>query len=72
MPRSKDDTTNAERQAAYRQRHRNKQPPREDLLAALGRSFGFDNPVWPTLGPVIEAVAEASFLRSRSRSSGWA
>jgi hypothetical protein len=39
MPRSKEYTTNAERQAAYRQRHRAKQPPREDLLAALGRSL---------------------------------
>jgi hypothetical protein len=39
MPRPKDYATNAERQAAYRQRHRAKQPPREDLLAALGRSL---------------------------------
>lgn len=39
MPRSKDYATNAARQAAYRQRHRAKQPPRQDLLAALGRSL---------------------------------
>jgi len=39
MSRSKEYTTNADRQAAYRQRHRAKQPPREDLLAALCRSL---------------------------------
>lgn len=39
MSRSKEYTTNAQRQAAYRQRHRNKQPPREATLATLGRSL---------------------------------
>jgi hypothetical protein len=39
MPRSKEYQSNAQRQAAYRQRHQNQQPPREDYLAALGRSL---------------------------------
>jgi hypothetical protein len=39
MPRSKEYATNAERQAAYRARHPEQQPPREDRLAALGRSL---------------------------------
>ncbi len=39
MPRSKAYETNAQRQAAYRARHPEQQPPREDYLAALGRSL---------------------------------
>jgi hypothetical protein len=39
MPRSKQDHSNAQRQAAYRQRHQAQQPPREDYLAALGRTL---------------------------------
>lgn len=39
MPREKEYATNAQRQAAYRQRHQSQQPPREDYLAALGRSL---------------------------------
>lgn len=38
MPRSKAYVTNAERQAAYRARHPEQQPLREDYLASLGRS----------------------------------
>ena len=38
MPRSKAYVTNAERQAAYRARHPEQQPLREDNLASLGRS----------------------------------
>ena len=39
MPRPKAYATNAQRQAAYRARHQNQQPPREDYLAALGRTL---------------------------------
>ncbi len=39
MARPKEYSTNAQRQAAYRQRHRAKQPPRQDLLAALARTL---------------------------------
>lgn len=39
MPREKEYQSNAQRQAAYRQRHQSQQPPREDYLAALGRSL---------------------------------
>lgn len=39
MPREKEYQSNAQRQAAYRERHRDRQPPREDYLAALGRSL---------------------------------
>jgi hypothetical protein len=39
MPREKEYATNAQRQAAYRQRHQAQQLPREDYLAALGRSL---------------------------------
>jgi hypothetical protein len=38
MPRPKEYETNAQRQAAYRARHQERQAPREDYLAALGRS----------------------------------
>ena len=41
MPRPRQYQNNAERQAAYRQRHRLQQPPREDRLAALARSLHF-------------------------------
>lgn len=39
MPRSKSYVTNAERQAAYRGRHPEQRPLREDYLASLGRSL---------------------------------
>jgi hypothetical protein len=39
MPREREYGTNAERQAAYRARHARERPPRQDLLAALGRSL---------------------------------
>ena len=39
MARPKEYETNAQRQAAYRARHQNQQPPREDYLAALGRTL---------------------------------
>jgi hypothetical protein len=39
LPREKQFQTNAARQAAYRARHSQQKPPREDLLAALGRSI---------------------------------
>lgn len=39
MPRPKEYQSNAQRQAAYRTRHQNQQPAREDYLAALGRSL---------------------------------
>jgi hypothetical protein len=39
MPRGREYATDAERQAAYRARHARKQPPRQDLLAGLGRSL---------------------------------
>ncbi len=39
MPTPKQYRTNAERQAAYRQRHPDKKPPREDELAMLARSL---------------------------------
>jgi len=39
MPRPKEYQSNAQRQAAYRERHSEKQPPREDTLAMLGRSL---------------------------------
>lgn len=39
MPREREFPSNAERQAAYRARHRDRKPPREDYLAALGRTL---------------------------------
>jgi hypothetical protein len=39
MPRPKQYTDNAQRQAAYRQRHPEHRPPREDVLARLARSL---------------------------------
>ncbi len=48
MPREKEYQSNAQRQAAYRERHRDQKPPREDYLAALGRSLH---------GVLAEAVA---------------
>lgn len=39
MPRERVYQNNAQRQAAYRDRHADRQSPREDLLAALARSF---------------------------------
>ena len=39
MPRPRTYRNAAERQAAYRQRHPEQRPPREDLLAALARSL---------------------------------
>ncbi len=39
MARPKEYSTNAERQAAYRERHRDRRPPREDTLALLARSL---------------------------------
>ena len=38
MPTPKEYASNAERQAAYRDRHRDREPPRQAALAALGRS----------------------------------
>ena len=39
MPAEKKYASNAERQAAYRDRHRDQRPAREDYLAALARSL---------------------------------
>lgn len=39
MPGERQYTTNAERQAAYRARHRDRELPRQDLLAALARTL---------------------------------
>src|SRR5690348_1686358 len=39
MPRPKEYSSNAQRQAAYRARHSEKRPPRDDYLAALGRTL---------------------------------
>lgn len=39
MPTPRQYRTNAERQAAYRARHANQKPPREDELAMLARSL---------------------------------
>jgi hypothetical protein len=39
MPRSRHYQNNAEKQAAYRQRHAAQRPPREGYLAALARSL---------------------------------
>jgi hypothetical protein len=39
MPPERQYRSNAERQAAYRARHRERQPPRQELLAALARSL---------------------------------
>jgi hypothetical protein len=39
MPRAKEYATNAERQAAYRARHRDRELPTQNLLAALARSL---------------------------------
>jgi hypothetical protein len=39
MPYERQYGTNAERQAAYRARHREREPPRQDLLAALARTL---------------------------------
>jgi len=39
MPRAKAYATNAQRQAAYRARHQNQQPPCEATLATLARSL---------------------------------
>ncbi len=39
MPRPRHYQSNAEKQAAYRQRHAAQQPPREGYLAALARSL---------------------------------
>ena len=41
MPRPRLYNNQAERQAAYRARHPEQKPPREDLLAALARSLHF-------------------------------
>ena len=49
MPQVKRYTTNAERQAAYRARHRERAPVRQGLLAALARSLH---------GTLAEAVRE--------------
>lgn len=39
MPGERQYATNAERQAAYRARHREREPPRQDMLAALARTL---------------------------------
>lgn len=39
MPREKQYASNAERQAAYRARHRDRELPTQGLLAALSRSL---------------------------------
>ena len=39
MPPERHYESNAERQAAYRARHRERQPPQQALLAALARSL---------------------------------
>lgn len=39
MPPERQYATNAERQAAYRARHREREPPRQELLAALARTL---------------------------------
>jgi hypothetical protein len=39
MPSERQYESNAERQAAYRARHREQQPPRQALLAALAQSL---------------------------------
>jgi hypothetical protein len=39
MPRPKQYADNAQRQAAYRQRHPERQPPRDAVLATLARSL---------------------------------
>jgi hypothetical protein len=39
MPLERQYATNAERQAAYRARHRDRELPRQDLLAALARTL---------------------------------
>ena len=39
MPREKEYASNAERQAAYRARHRERELPTQNLLAALARSL---------------------------------
>lgn len=49
MPQIKQYATNAERQAAYRARHREREPVRQGLLASLARSLH---------GTLTEAVRE--------------
>ena len=39
MPGERQYATNAERQAAYRARHRERELPRQDMLAALARTL---------------------------------
>lgn len=39
MPREKESASNAERQAAYRARHRERELPTQNLLAALARTL---------------------------------
>lgn len=42
MPRPKEYANNAERQAAYRARHRDRQPPRQAWVAALARTLQYE------------------------------
>ena len=49
MPQAKQYATNAERQAAYRARHREREPVRQGLLASLARTLH---------GTLAEAVRE--------------
>lgn len=39
MPRAREYANNAERQAAYRARHRDREPPRQAVLASQARSL---------------------------------
>jgi hypothetical protein len=39
MPSERQYATNAERQAAYRARHREREPPQQGMLAALARTL---------------------------------
>ncbi len=63
MPRRKEYPSNAERQAAYRARHADQQPPRQEYLAALGRTLHLE------LGDAVRAgqsVLPAAVLGARA------
>jgi hypothetical protein len=63
MSRSKAYATNALRQAAYRARHPEQQSPREDSLAALGRSL---HAVLESAVEDQQSILPASLLGARS------
>lgn len=63
MPRRKEYETNAERQAAYRARHQDQQPPLQEYLAALGRTLHLE------LGDAVQAgqsILPTDLLGSRA------